>query len=194
MKQISAHISWLAVHILELGEFVEQESPYCRQLLENVWKKFVSLGAQGRVSVSQESLDMMDSGSQDGDDYVAPEASVTNVLVIGATGRWILESPVWTIPQSIDLQSPLCYQAITQYSGCCPGTAGNLSISRFDRGEGTTYRACRLHGVCGGFDKPYQNTRMCIHECALQAALCLACASLVPCCTGWAGFWCVSCS
>lgn len=48
----------------------------------------MSLGAPGGVSVSSESLDSMDSSGQDSDVYVAPEAAVTNVLVIGATGRY----------------------------------------------------------------------------------------------------------
>lgn len=52
-----------------------------------MWQRFTSLGAPGRASVYTEDLERVSSISSNFGDFETPQAAVTDVLVIGATGR-----------------------------------------------------------------------------------------------------------
>lgn len=59
----------------------------CRLLLDNVWQRFTSLGSPGRASISSNELDRVSSISGTIEDFQTPQATVTTVLVLGATGK-----------------------------------------------------------------------------------------------------------
>lgn len=62
----------------------------CRALLDNVWQRFTSLGAPGRVSISTDELERVSSIASNFGDFETPQAAVTDVLVLGATGRYCI--------------------------------------------------------------------------------------------------------
>ena len=62
-------------------------SACCRALLDSVWQRFTSLGSPGRVSISSNELDSVSNISGSVEDFETPQAAVTNILVLGATGK-----------------------------------------------------------------------------------------------------------
>ena len=74
--------SWL----IQREKYLNPCSFACRAVLESVWKRFSNLNAPGRTTVSRETLDSY-SGSGSSVEFETPQAAVTNVLVIGATGK-----------------------------------------------------------------------------------------------------------